>query len=718
MIKKHIYKLAFMIISLHAGAAVAVEAPTSWTSWLNRDLPGGAGDYESRSLFPANQVCAAPTAVQARIRGTTTIFVPGNATPHKLSNFSPLDGLVCQNAQQTAGTCGDYEVRFNCPPVDVATNTAVVIKKVTTLKLPALRDGKNSVAFVELTPESRAAVTDARLTVNIDGQAVNLNDLKEGLDAVSRDGIFTGLTNVNETELATNDEFFQRKLQTQASPQVIRFDGRSVLGRQAFTSGAKSPATTVVLADGTQAKVLDSAVANSGDLPALTNAAHTLAIRDPKVVAHPSFTFDPCNTDGKGNSNPNADWSFKTLISNLNNPAVTGLTNQQFAHKWLINWLSTNNVNGFAINARPNIKQYFPGWDGVNASTLNMDRLPFRLLAITNRMDLAKSSAYGSNNKPGETRFVFGILQLNQTSCTNGGLPSAVNNMTVIFEYGDTALTCSTQQSRAKQWIELDALAGEAVPPSQVGANIGSAAYMSALKVITDAVTVAGANRLNQLRTNDFAFDGVSSLSLPWQLREFAIDKTSRLLVPTTIKQTPNPVQFRDGSNVMAAFAEQNANAILCESHNVPAIFSGAPFLGASADYSPNSAWVFPTLQSSLPAKFPACYKTSVTTSEPSLTTADLLQSEVRHKFSLNTCDDCHARETGTSFTHINSNRSLSGFMTGITVTDPLLGGAVTRQFDDLGRRNQVLSEMAVQSCNVGILKSRLFKNARLNMVH
>ncbi|MES2674637.1 MAG: hypothetical protein V4660_10375, partial [Pseudomonadota bacterium] len=94
---------------------------------------------------------------------------------------------------------------------------------------------------------------------------------------------------------------------------------------------------------------------------------------------------------------------------------------------------------------------------------------------------------------------------------------------------------------------------------------------------------------------------------------------------------------------------------------------------------------------------------------------------EVRHKFSLNTCDDCHAAETDTFFTHVNSNRSLSKFMTGTTaphVPDPVFGSSITREFNDLARRNQVLSEMSVQSCNARILNSRLFKNARLNMIH
>ena len=49
---------------------------------------------------------------------------------------------------------------------------------------------------------------------------------------------------------------------------------------------------------------------------------------------------------------------------------------------------------------------------------------------------------------------------------------------------------------------------------------------MNKLKTITDNVTLApaAAATLNQLRTNDFAFDGIGALSLPWSLREFVVD--------------------------------------------------------------------------------------------------------------------------------------------------------------------------------------------------
>ena len=85
----------------------------TWTAWLNRDTPAGSGDYETRAEF-GSAVCAAPTSIQARVRGTSTVYAPGNSTPDVLQSFSPSSGLACQNAAQGDGVCSNYEVRFLC----------------------------------------------------------------------------------------------------------------------------------------------------------------------------------------------------------------------------------------------------------------------------------------------------------------------------------------------------------------------------------------------------------------------------------------------------------------------------------------------------------------------------------------------------------------------------------------------------------------------------
>jgi hypothetical protein len=461
---------------------------------------------------------------------------------------------------------------------------------------------------------------------------------------------------------------------------------------------------TIISIHGIRAEKIPSLIGGLSPIPFTGNENKMLGIHDPVVVANPSLTFDPCDTDGTGNNiNPDNVWSFKALMANLNQG--TGLTTQEFIHEWLRNWMTSHVVNGFTIPARIGVRDYFPGWNGVNASTLDINHLPFRLLAVMNRLDLAKVS-YASTTS-GEIRFVFGLL--NPNTCTPA---VGIDQMTVIFEYGDTAKKCSTIKNRAKQWLALDSF------------PLGSVDYMNALKAITDDVTQApgAATALNQIRTNDFAFDGLGMFN-NWQLREFVRDSKTGRLMPTTTKQTPD-AGFRAGSTLTAKFMEQQANAILCESHTVPENFMGQHFLAASLDYFNTSFWTAPTHAANLPTTFPSCYTSSISSISGALPLSMRIQSEVRHKFSINTCDDCHAQETNTFFTHVNPvTRNFSGFMTGITVADPQLGppasGVIERDFDDLQRRGQIVEELAVRSCVGDILGSKVLINAaQVRSVH
>ncbi|WP_224245739.1 hypothetical protein [Hyalangium gracile] len=81
-----------------------------WTPWLNRDAPGGVGDYETLSDFlAAGQACSNPTAIECR----TTGGVLWNQTGQVYS--CTLSGGACQNSNQSNGQCLDYMVRFYCP---------------------------------------------------------------------------------------------------------------------------------------------------------------------------------------------------------------------------------------------------------------------------------------------------------------------------------------------------------------------------------------------------------------------------------------------------------------------------------------------------------------------------------------------------------------------------------------------------------------------------
>ena len=76
----------------------------------------------------------------------------------------------------------------------------------------------------------------------------------------------------------------------------------------------------------------------------------------------------------------------------------------------------------------------------------------------------------------------------------------------------------------------------------------------------------------------------------------------------------------------------------------------------------------------------------------------------VRHKLSLNTCDDCHAGETQTAFTRLTHrfSRYFIGFLNRYYSLRSW-GEPVTRTFNDLTRRSQILEDIAVKSCISGV---------------
>ncbi len=512
-------------------------------------------------------------------------------------------------------------------------------------------------------------------------EQVHFNDDGMTPDIAPGDGVFSAFARVDFAKIALDDAALAKRMLRSKVSSVPVFSGRVVesvakLDVNRILTRHKAKRLSEVVFDkglvGTRIPLLPGAFTT---IPFTSDEGKVLGINHVSVVEHPDFTFDPCSSS-TNSTNPNVPWSFKTLMANLNN---TLLSDQQFTHEWIRNWMADGSVNGQVIGERPSLQSFFVGWNGVNASTLDMDNLPFRLLSVMNRMDLAKVSYGGASG--GETRFVFGLID----GCS-------ARPMTVIFEYGDTAQQCTTIKSRSQQWLDLDALA------------LGSPAYMNALKAITDDVTQSpvAASAINQLRTNEFVTGN------DWELREFIIDGGTGLLSPTTVKQTP-AIGFRNNQFVTAQYIAANANAILCETHTVPEMFNSAPFLGASIEYLPNTSWRAPLDSFVLPSSFPGCYNSNITSVATNVSMSDQIKSEVRHKFSLNTCDDCHSAETGTFFTHVSPfTRSFSGFMTGNTVGDPWLFpasmGGIDRSFDDLQRRGQIVQNLAARQCGGGLM--------------
>lgn len=156
--RNHILLCSSLLISSFASA-------NTWTNWLNRDLPGGNGEYETRADFPAGTVCAAPSGIEARYNTANgwVVIKPGDAAPNYLGGFSPAIGLYCVNADQAAKgkpACIDYQVRFNCgPSIPVGSRTDL------SEKYPALKEiDKQNAEYSKTSPafSGRNAVNVAR----------------------------------------------------------------------------------------------------------------------------------------------------------------------------------------------------------------------------------------------------------------------------------------------------------------------------------------------------------------------------------------------------------------------------------------------------------------------------------------------------------------------------------------------------------------------------
>src|SRR5690606_1273759 len=126
--------------------------------------------------------------------------------------------------------------------------------------------------------------------------------------------------------------------------------------------------------------------------PASTEAnwLESLMITDKSVVQDPKRTYDPCT----GTGNADGVWTFKHLMTEMANEPRSGLTPEDFTLEFLLTWLFPRDINSDLVTERPAM------WDTVvepwllasGGRTLDLDKAPFRLLAIVNRLDLRKTT--------------------------------------------------------------------------------------------------------------------------------------------------------------------------------------------------------------------------------------------------------------------------------------------------------------------------------------
>ena len=447
----------------------------------------------------------------------------------------------------------------------------------------------------------------------------------------------------------------------------------------------------------------------SGSLP---DFSLSLLVTNLAVVNDSSRVSDPC-VDFVTPSITTKEWSFGYMLNHMTNTAMTGVSADTFARAWLNGWMNSTTINGDPVTP-PRIEAPSSGWDSPsNVSVpryilntwrlasrvrsdgtldpntnppLKMEKAPFRLLGVAFRPDLRKNAFFGEGSA-GELRFIYGVLDLDPRKTLaqnprNAGWGSpcmpldgpmlqdqAHRNSTVILEYA------------------VDKATGDIIPWGQQVSNLSNlgphseSAYRSELQRLTDSVVRASRGKawrranesaLIRIRTNEAVTGGG-----PWHLREFGITaardasgnlryQNGKLLCsigstqycvpkPQTVKQTP--AGKWNGSKELSSYAFQNEQAILADTYSLPELFNTTAgqvrLLGGKAinNVGINTFWEMP-----------------------------LVDSEVRHKLSLNTCNGCHSRETNTPFAHVESRlwdspALLSGFLSGyLEVADPITG--------------------------------------------
>jgi hypothetical protein len=293
----------------------------------------------------------------------------------------------------------------------------------------------------------------------------------------------------------------------------------------------------------------------------------SLFVTDISVTEDPVRTYNPCTNVG----NPNGAWTFKTVMTNMANQPLTGVTPDKFVMEWLDTWMrgtprltpGTLNpvVNTQVLDSRVHpitplttqattimhavIKPWLRAASGNPALVIDslpsspnywktiwqwvVDKYgdvlkfaPFKLTAIVNRVDLISSSTSGGGGyggggpittitNGGEGRLVYSIIKDPRTACNGpvSSLTQPFEGFNVIMEYGIPITDCETLLKYQTMWRDLSDI------------PFGSS-FNDALEKVTDVFTAMNAapgkqngSALNQLRSNEIAITSLLGSALP-----------------------------------------------------------------------------------------------------------------------------------------------------------------------------------------------------------
>jgi hypothetical protein len=301
------------------------------------------------------------------------------------------------------------------------------------------------------------------------------------------------------------------------------------------------------------------------------------------VVVDPGVVNDVARTT------PGGAWSFRHLVENMK---PEGALAPDFVMTWLNDYKATS-VNGFPVSVRGGVDALVAAWPKTSDGRLDLDQAPFRLIAITNRLDLRDKSRPDS---AGEGRLVFAALQ--------NGFPTT---FTLIFEY---LLPTDAGKDPAFWAASFHALGAM---PSGEPYNRGLESVTRLFTERNAAPTRINGSAIGQVRSNEILF------ASPWELREFRLDASGALRIAPTDKC---PDSSLNGSAALTQFVFDNEAAVRAGTHRVP-----LAMLGGACQEAPANVWQLPGVP-----------------------------EDLRHLFARETCNGCHSAEEASKdgFYHIS----------------------------------------------------------------
>lgn len=349
--------------------------------------------------------------------------------------------------------------------------------------------------------------------------------------------------------------------------------------------------------------------------------------------------------DARARNDQDGHWSFRHVVEEM---LPAGMSASAFLTSWMAEWAPEKTINGFLVDrtrewrdgglntllACPWLRTTEANGCNADCSTcaarvFDLEKAPFRLVALANRMDLGGRSDV--RTQAGEARLVFGLTGGPGDDPASKSLP-----MTAVFEFG-----LEVDQRTPRQWAELwHGLSSHAAFDE---------GYRQDLDSLTESFIRRGAapvrqngSAISQVRTNESAFQWF------WQFRQFALDGSGQL---ASAPVTNTPDFSLDGSMTLSNALKPATPAIDSHTYVLP-----VALLGASSDLM-SPRWTLPQLDDS-----------------------------TRAAFAQETCNGCHSGEhpaVDTSF-HVSPYRS------GIAKLSTFLNDPANTNGDELTRRGLI----------------------------